>query len=111
MIDGAVFGALKPGAVLVNVARGEIIDETAMLEAVRTGRLRGAMLDVYDGETLGAPPSRYLFDTPEIILTPHIAPVGDRSTVARVRALFADNLGRYLRGEPLINVVDRERGY
>jgi phosphoglycerate dehydrogenase-like enzyme len=111
MIDGGVFSSMKRGGVLINVARGEIIDEEAMLEALDAGQLRGAVLDVYDGETLGAPPRPYVLEHPRIIFTPHVAPVGDRSTVEKVRALFATNLGRYLRGQPLVNLVDRARGY
>jgi phosphoglycerate dehydrogenase-like enzyme len=111
MVDASVLAAMKDGAVLVNIARGEEIDEDALLEAVRSGRLRGALLDVYDGETLGQPPRPELFSTPGILLTPHISPSGDREMGPRLRAFFADNLRRYLAGEPLLNVVDRDRGY
>jgi phosphoglycerate dehydrogenase-like enzyme len=111
MVDGSVFAAMKDGAVLINIARGEEIDEDAMLDAARSGRLRGALLDVYDGETLGKPPRPELFTTPGVLLTPHISPSGDRGMAPRLRGFFADNLRRYLAGEPLLNEVDRARGY
>jgi len=111
MIDGRVFAALKPGAVLINVARGEIIDEEAMLEAVRTGTLRGAVLDVYSGETAGDSPRPGLLNMPGTLLTPHISAAGDMTTVTEVKRLFVENLRRFLDGEPLVNLVDRSRGY
>jgi phosphoglycerate dehydrogenase-like enzyme len=111
MIDGAVFAAMKPGSVLINIARGEEVDETALLEAIRSGHLRGALLDVYDGELAGRPPRPELLETPGILLTPHVSSVGDAVGAEPVRRLFADNLRRYLDGMPLRNLVDRTRGY
>lgn len=110
MIDASVFAAMKPGAVLVNVARGEEIDEDAMVAAVRSGHLRGALLDVFDGEG-SRPPRQELLDTPGIVLTPHLSTRGEPDMDGPVKALFADNLRRYLDGEPLLNLVDRQRGY
>jgi len=111
MIDGRVFAAMKPGSVLINIARGEVIDEEAMLEAIRTGHLRGAVLDVYSGESVGDSPHPDLLDTPEILLTPHISAAGDMTTIADVKSLFVENLRRFLDGHPLVNLVDRSRGY
>lgn len=111
LIGEPVLAAMKPGAVLVNVARGEEVDEDALLAALDAGRLRGAVLDVYDGEMAGRPPRRELLEHPAVLLTPHVSGGGDRSRGAPVKALFADNLRRYLAGEPLRNVVDRHRGY
>lgn len=111
LVDARVFAAMPSRAVLVNVARGEEVDEDALLEAVASGHLRGAVLDVYDGEMAGHPPRHELLETPEILLTPHVSGVGDRTRGAPVKTLFADNLRRYLAGEPLRNVVDRARGY
>ncbi len=111
LLDDAFFAALRPGAVLVNVARGEEIDEQALLRAVDAGRLGGALLDVYDGEMVGRPPRPELTSTPSIVLTPHVSGAGDRTGGAPVRALFADNLRRYLAGQPLRNLVERDRGY
>jgi phosphoglycerate dehydrogenase-like enzyme len=111
MFDSAAFAAMKPGAVFVNVARGEEVVEDALVEAARSGRLRGALLDVHAGESTGAPPLRELLETPNIILTPHISGAGDRAGREPVKALFAENLRRYLAGESLVNLVDRGRGY
>jgi phosphoglycerate dehydrogenase-like enzyme len=111
MIDAGVFAALKPGAVLINVARGEEINEDALVEALVGGGLRGAVLDVYDGELAGRPPRQELLDLPQVLLTPHISGRGDPSNWEPNRRLFAENLRRFLQGEPLLNVVDRQRGY
>jgi phosphoglycerate dehydrogenase-like enzyme len=111
LIDGSVFDAIKPGAVLINIARGEEVDESALLDAIRSGRLRGALLDVYDGELSGRPPRQELLDTPEIILTPHVSGSGDRAGLEPTKRLFEDNLRRFLDGQPLRNLVDRARGY
>jgi phosphoglycerate dehydrogenase-like enzyme len=110
-INAPVFAAMKPDAVLVNVARGEEIDEDALVEAVTTGRIRGAVLDVYDGELAGQPPRPELTALPQILLTPHISVSGDTLMAEPLRQLFAENLRRYLDGQPLLNVVDRARGY
>ena len=100
--------AMKPGAVLVNVARGAVVDEDALIEALREGRLRGAALDVLSKEPPEA--ANPLWEMPNVLLSPHSA-----STVAsenaRLTDLFCDNLVRYLAGEPLLNVFDRERLY
>jgi phosphoglycerate dehydrogenase-like enzyme len=111
VIDRTVFAAMKPGSVLINIARGEEVDETALLEAIRSGRLQGALLDVYDGELAGRPPRPELLETPGILLTPHVSGVGDAAGAEPVRRLFADNLRRYLDGMPLRNLVDRTLGY
>jgi phosphoglycerate dehydrogenase-like enzyme len=111
MIDAGVFSALKPGAVLINVARGEEVDEDALIEALASGDLRGAVLDVYDGELAGRPPRSELLELSQVLLTPHISGRGDPSSWQPIRQLFADNLTRFLLDEPLLNVVDRQRGY
>jgi phosphoglycerate dehydrogenase-like enzyme len=110
-INASVFAAMKPNAVLINVARGEEVDEDALLDAVTAGRIRGAVLDVYDGELAGRPPRPELTALPQILLTPHISASGDRNMAEPLRRLFAENLRRYLDGQPLLNVVDRARGY
>ena len=76
-INAAVFAAMKPGAVLINVARGEEVDEDALVEAVTAGRIRGAVLDVYAGELAGRPPRPELAGLPQILLTPHISGSGE----------------------------------
>lgn len=111
LIDRAVLDAMPAHAVLVNVARGEEVDEEALVEAIREGRIAGAVLDVQDGELEGRPPRPELLEDPRILLTPHLSGTGDRSTADLGRRLVADNLRRFLDGEPLQNVVDRRRGY
>ncbi len=111
MVDARVFAAMKPSAIVVNVARGEVVDEDALVRALREDRIRGAVLDVYEGELDRRPPRRELLELPQVLLTPHISGVGDSSGVERAKLLFADNLRRFLDGRPLINLVDRERGY
>jgi phosphoglycerate dehydrogenase-like enzyme len=111
MIDGRVFAAMKEGSVLINIARGEEVDEVELVDAIRSGHVRGAVLDVFDGELSGHPPRPELLEFPEIILTPHISASGERSGAEPVRRLFVENLRRYVHGEPLLNLVDRTRGY
>ncbi len=110
MFDSAAFAAMKHGAILVNIARGEIIDEPALAAALKDGKVGGAYLDVYAGEEEGAPPPKDLMSLPNVVMTPHIT---YRSDVPQMFALdlFCDNLRRFLDGEPLVNVVDWERGY
>lgn len=110
-INASVFAAMKPSAVLVNVARGEEIDEDALVNAVTGGRIRGAVLDVYAGELAGQPPRPEFVELPQILLTPHVSASGDTKMAEPLRRLFAENLRRYLDGQPLLNVVDRARGY
>ncbi len=95
---------------LANISRGEVIDEPAMLAALEQGKLRGAVLDVYDGELDRKPPRPELMSWPNIILTPHISTGGGGGEGA-IMDLFCENLRRFIKNEPLLNVVDRERGY
>jgi glyoxylate/hydroxypyruvate reductase A len=103
------FAAMKPGSILVNVARGEIIDEDALAEALQQGRLRGVALDVYVGEFVRPPPAR-LWSDPRVLITPHISGRSDEDRHGGVE-LFCDNLRAYRGGRPLHNVIDWERGY
>jgi phosphoglycerate dehydrogenase-like enzyme len=111
MIGAEVLAAMKPHAVLINVARGEVIDEDALVDALQAGRIAGAVLDVYAGELAGRPPRRELVEFPQVVLTPHISGMGDPGGDEPVKRLFAENLRRYLEGQPLLNLVDRARGY
>jgi phosphoglycerate dehydrogenase-like enzyme len=111
MIGAEVLAAMRPHAVLINVARGEVIDEDALIAALQTGRIAGAVLDVYAGELAGHPPRRELLELPQVVLTPHISGGGDPSGDEPVKRLFAENLRRYLERQPLLNLVDRARGY
>jgi phosphoglycerate dehydrogenase-like enzyme len=100
---------MKPGSVIVNIARGEIIDETALADALQRDHLRGAVLDVYVGETEG-PPSPTLWRDPRVLITPHMSWASDQDRHGAV-AIFCDNLRAYIDGAPLRNVVDWQRGY
>ena len=109
LIGTAAFTAMKPGTVLVNIARGEIIDEAALLQALADGTLRGVALDVYDGE-FERPPDARLWQNERVVITPHVSAATDVSEHGGVD-LFCENLIRYLQGRPLKNVIDWERGY
>jgi len=109
LINREAFTTMKPGAVLVNVARGEIIDEEALMEALAIGRLRGVALDVYVGEFEHEPDPR-LWNDERVLITPHVSNETDRSQHRGIE-LFCDNLRAYLKGRSLTNVVDWKRGY
>jgi phosphoglycerate dehydrogenase-like enzyme len=111
MIDARVLAAMKRGSVLINIARGEEVDESALMEAINSGQLRGALLDVHEGESTGRAPRPDLLDAPTVLFTPHISTSADRTGTEPVKRLFADNLRRFLSCEPLLNPVDRARGY
>ena len=99
---------MKHDAVLVNVSRGKLIDEAALVRALEAGRLRGAALDVFEHEPLD--PASPLWERPDVVITPHVA--GFHADYwPQVIRLFADNLRRFSAGEPLANVVDKEAGY
>ena len=103
------FAVMKPGSVLVNVARGEIVDEDAMFEALQRNHLRGAVLDVYVGEFEHPPPAR-LWSDPRVLITPHVSGASDENRHGAID-IFCDNLRAYLEGRPLRNVIDWQRGY
>ena len=109
LIGPGAFARMKLGTVLVNISRGEIIDEEALLQALAGGKLRGVALDVYVGE-FERPPDSRLWDDERVIITPHISAATDVSEHRGVD-LFCENLSRYLQGLPLENVIDWERGY
>jgi glyoxylate/hydroxypyruvate reductase len=109
LFNQARFAAMKPGSVLVNVARGEIIDEEALIDALAGDRLRGVALDVYVGEFERTPPAR-LWSDPRVLITPHISAASDQDRHGAI-AVFCDNLRAYIDGRPLRNVIDWERGY
>ena len=103
------FAAMKPGSVLVNVARGEIVDEDALAEALERDHLRGVVLDVYVGEFEHPPPARLWADQ-RVLITPHVSGASDEDRHGAID-LFCENLRNYLDGKPLRNVIDWERGY
>jgi phosphoglycerate dehydrogenase-like enzyme len=108
LIDAHAIEAMKPGAVLVNMSRGSLVDEDALLAALRSGKLGGAALDVFRKEPL--PADSPFWDVPNVLITPHSmsTAVGENELLV---ALFRDNLRRYLDGQPLRNLVDKQRGY
>src|SRR5437870_4201844 len=99
---------MKPGAFLVNVGRGKLVDDDAIVDALRTGRLGGAALDVFTREPLD--PSSPYWELPNVIITPHISGAMEDYWTPLV-ALFAENLRRFQQGQPLLNVVDKHAGY
>ena len=109
LIGRRAFAAMRPGTILVNVARGEIIDEEALIAALAAGTLRGVGLDVYVGEFEHGPDPR-LWQDERVVITPHVS--GGTDVVQhRVLEVFCDNLRAYLGGQPLTNVIEWERGY
>jgi phosphoglycerate dehydrogenase-like enzyme len=104
LIGGAELSRMKPTAALVNIARGALVDETALAAALRAGRLAGAGLDVFSAEPL--PRGSPLWRTPNTIVTPHVTPrLADRA--GRSIAIIAENARRYRAGEPLENLLTR----
>ncbi len=107
LVGEQVLQSMKPGSVLINISRGTIVDENALVKALASGPLRGAVMDVFAQEPL--PEESAVWDVPNLIITPHTGDIlGWREKVAE---LFCDNLARRLAGEPLRNVVDPDRGY
>ena len=109
LIDDDAFATMKDGAVVLNIARGEIIDEEALIRALAANKLRGAVLDVYVGE-FDRPPDPRLWDDNRVLITPHISAAADINS-HKGNALFVENLRRYIASKPLENVIDWERGY
>jgi phosphoglycerate dehydrogenase-like enzyme len=108
MFNADLLSRAKPGAWLINIARGALVDERALIRAVREGRIGGAVLDAFREEPL--PASSELYTTPNIIVTPHTSWSSGR-VLDRSIELFCENLERFRRGEPLANLVDPNAGY
>ena len=108
MIDDAALAAMRPEAWLINVARGRLIDDRALLRALDEARIGGAALDTFREEPLQ--PSSPFYDLPNVIVTPHTAWSSAR-VLDRSIELFCDNLRRFAAGKPLRNVVDPGAGY
>ena len=108
LVGEAEFRAMKPSAYLVNIARGAIVDEQALVRAVREGWIAGAGLDVFEREPL--PDDSPLWAMDNVLISPHVAGFTPRYD-ERATALFVENLGRYLSGEPMLNLIDKARGY
>jgi phosphoglycerate dehydrogenase-like enzyme len=108
MIGEQALARAKPGSWLINVARGALVDEKALLRALRGGGLGGAVLDTFIEEPL--PPTSPFYDLPNVILTPHTSWSSGR-VLDRSVDLFCENLRRFAAQEPLLNVVDPTAGY
>ena len=106
IIGADALAAMKSTAWLINIARGAVADEGALMQALEQRRIAGAVLDVFDREPL--PPSHPLWKMDNVVVTPHIS---GPSTADALTPVFNDNLARYLAGRPLRHVVDRRRGY
>ncbi len=108
MIGAAELALLPGGAYFINIARGAVADELALVEALRSGHLSGAALDVFEEEPLS--PGSPLWEMSNVLISPHSASTSDREN-QRITDLFCDNLRRYLDGEPLRNVLNTETLY
>lgn len=108
MIGEAEFAAMKPNAVVINLGRGPVIHEGAMVRALREGRIQGAVLDVFDREPL--PAGHPFYGMENVLFSPHCA---DHTPdwLEQAMQLFLDNFERYRKGEALVNVVDKRLGY
>jgi phosphoglycerate dehydrogenase-like enzyme len=108
IIDADALAAMKPTALLINVARGKLVDEAALIAALQAGRLGGAGLDATAVEP--PPPESPLWTLPQVILTPHVSPARDRWR-GQIADFWCENIRRFAEGEPLLGVVDRHAGY
>jgi phosphoglycerate dehydrogenase-like enzyme len=108
VIDDQMLALMKPGAWLINVARGRLVDDRALMRALREGRIGGAVLDAFRDEPLSS--ASPFYDLPNLIVTPHTSWSSGR-VLDRSIGLFCDNLRRFARGQTLLNVVDPAAGY
>ncbi|MDQ7819647.1 MAG: D-2-hydroxyacid dehydrogenase [Armatimonadota bacterium] len=108
LLGEAEFRMMKPSALFINVGRGAVVREDALVRALREGWIAAAALDVFEHEPL--PADSPLYDLENVILTPHVSGTSPRY-MDRAVPLFCENLRRFLTGQPLLNLVDKERGY
>ena len=108
LIGAGELALLPKGAVLINIGRGALVDEPALVEALRSGHLGGACLDVFEEEPL--PASSPLWEMPNVLVSPHSGSTSDREN-RRLTDLFCENLKRFLRGDSLLNILDTDRLY
>jgi phosphoglycerate dehydrogenase-like enzyme len=108
LIGKPVFDAMKESAYFINIARGSVVDEPALIEALQSHSIAGAALDVFTEEPL--PASSPLWSLPNVIISPHISG-STPDYVERAVHVFVENLRRYVAKKPLVNMLDRERGY
>lgn len=108
LLDSTTMAAIKPGAFLIDISRGRIVDHSSLIKALQEGKLAGAALDVFPEEPLL--PDNPLWGMPNVIITPHIAD-NSRNYMDQACHLFSENLHRYLAGLPLFNLFNAEKGY
>lgn len=108
LLDAVRLDLMRREAVIVNVGRGGVVDELALAERLRDGRLRGAALDVFETEPL--PAGSPLWDLPNTLITPHVSGISRRYW-RRETDLIVENIRRYIDGRPLLNLVDKHAGY
>jgi phosphoglycerate dehydrogenase-like enzyme len=108
IIGEAEFASMKPGAFIINIGRGSLIDENALIRALDDKKIAGAGLDVTAPEPL--PKESRLWDMENVIISPHVSG-GMEDYTGRATALFCENLRRYINGKKLINIIDRKKGY
>lgn len=108
MLDAARLAQLPAHAVVINVGRGPVIVESALLDALDSGRIRGAVLDVFDQEPL--PPGHPFYSRANVLLSPHCAD-HTATWLEEAMQLFLDNFSNYAEGKPLANIVDKKQGY
>ena len=108
LIGAGELALMRPGSVLVNISRGPVVDEEALVSALQTGHLRGACLDVFATEPL--PAGSPLWDLPNVIISPHSAATVTAEN-GLITDLFIDNIRRWVAGRPLRNLYDRTAGY
>ena len=108
LIGSEEFALLPEGAVLINIARGLVVDQEALIASLESGHLRGAALDVFTPEPL--PADNPLWDMPQVIISPHSASTSDTEN-HKITRLFCDNLQRFLKGDDLLNILDVNRLY
>ncbi len=109
VLSASRIDCLRPGAIVVNVARGALLDEDALIRRLASGKLRGAVLDVFAREPL--PVDSPLWGMRNVLITPHVAAVSPRLFWERELELFLDNWARYRAGKPLRNQIDKHAGY
>jgi phosphoglycerate dehydrogenase-like enzyme len=109
LVDAAAIGAMKPGAYFVNVGRGTVVDEEALVEGLKNGHLSGAALDVFEVEPL--PEESPLWELENVIISPHATDMVPSIINKRQTDLFCENLRRYLDGDSLVNVLDKQLLY
>ena len=111
LFDSAAFKAMRRDAYFINVSRGGVVDHDALVQALQDGEISGACLDVLHTDPKPLPPEHPLWGLENVLITPHVSGNRNASYMRRAQDLFLENLKRYLAGEPLLNVVTRERGY